>query len=932
MKRIIFLLFTVFWAYAGSNLVPNPTFQLNDKGGIKDWGNPKAIAEHLSVKDASLHIELPAFKNFKLDSKIIQLNQEKPIPLRYSLDFKGESFPYDWHHGILLDKLEYMDGTKAPWSQTHFIFRSRSKSWCTETFTMRPPKPIKSFRVTLLFTSAQPADFWLKNISITEEPNAFSTPDWQDNFGKHPTNLVPNPGFEIVKDGEVKNWVRFSELHPLNAGLKQNLDMELDKTTKHGGAYSLKLSNSRDSLCGAASTILSVIDHTRHFTFSAYVKAENATGNTYIEALFYSQWAPMGIGGNAGDYINRVYSRMDLVGAYQSEMTSGTHDWRQLSVSMQPPPSATHVCFKLHTNDNHGSVWFDDLMFDGFGDAVLEPIVNQARYQAEGAKRAYLRSKLPDTKGTFALYDAKGRKVMSKPLKFKGSDEWGRNEFEADFSETKTCGDYSLQFNVGKDEIKTEAFSIRNDFYTDLLEKSRSFMFHSRCGFDIPGFHKACHLDDGQLRSKTNLLNGGKIIGHHDCSGGWHDAGDFDKFPVAAAPVVTSLARAGAKFNSAALLDEAKWGADWLCKVATPTGIYYKIERMSPNGSVVIDLCRPEAETDNIPGNEDDRVAIGPGHDIICAWAILEYALTEKSPEARRKYVEAGLMLYNDFINCEPKMKRAQTHEYYYAMLAMINFSLHKINGDKAHFHKGVEYFSKMLDIAEERMDKKDFSGWKDEYTYALGWAITSLELVMEYKDLPIKDRCLKDVKRVLDEFVLPAQRDYSYGNIDFRKWKLPGGHGHASITQLANATLLARAATVFKNKEYLDQAELSFMYTTGLNPLGASLTAGVGRKTVSTWIALSPIPGCNNGTVLTGGVQKAARRASGRKNIVPSYIANENSDYCTDNPPNYPCMVLAGTKPLGPNAFVQESWESVNGFQIQAIQAILEAYKSLRH
>ena len=108
-------------------------------------------------------------------------------------------------------------------------------------------------------------------------------------------------------------------------------------------------------------------------------------------------------------------------------------------------------------------------------------------------------------------------------------------------------------------------------------------------------------------------------------------------------------------------------------------------------------------------------------------------------------------------------------------------------------------------------------------------------------------------------------------------------------------------------------------------------MTAGVGRKSVATWIALSPIPGCNNGTVLTGGVQKAVRRASGRKNIVPSYIANENSDYCTDNPPNYPCMVLAGTKPLGPTAHVQESWESVNGFQIHAIQAILEAYKTLR-
>ncbi|MBR4674616.1 MAG: glycoside hydrolase family 9 protein [Victivallales bacterium] len=917
-------------AYAGANLVPNPSFQQDAKGDIVDWVNTKDLKQHLSVKDGALHIVLPAFKQFKFDSKIIELNQTEPVPLRYSLHFKGETFPYDWHHGLLLDKLEYMDGTTEGWGKSHFIFRSRSRTWSEETFTLIPPKPIKSFRVSFLFTSAQPADFWIKELSITEMPDAFNTPDWEENFGPHPTNLVPNPGFETVKNGDVKNWVKFTELHPLNAGLKNNVDMTLDKTTPRSGNYSLKLSNSKDSLGGAGSTILSVIDPTREYTFSAYVKAENATGNTYIEVLFYSQWAPMGIGSNAGDFINRVPSRIDLVGAYQSPMTSGTHEWKQLSVTMQPPPSATHVCFKLHTNDNTGSVWFDDLMFDGFGNAAIEPIISQLGYQRKGVKKAFVRSTLPDKQGRFILLNEKGKKCASGKLNYRGLDEWGHQEFEADFSSISQCGIYQLVFNIGEKECKTREFQIREDLYTDLLEKSRSFMYHSRCGFDIPGFHPACHLDDGQLRSKPNLLAGGKIIGHHDSSGGWHDAGDFDKFPCAAAPVITYLARAGAYLSSEALLDEAKWGADWLCKLATPTGMYYKIERLSPNGSIVIDLCRPESETDNIPGNEDDRVVTGPGHDIICSWAILEYALTEKSPERQKQYMDVAMMLYNDFITCQPKMETAKRHQYFAAILALDNFAMFRLTKQQEYFDKGVAFFTQMLDIVEPRLNEKRFKEWKEEHVFPLGWAIASLEFTMQYPDAPISERCRQMVKKLLDEYVLPAQISYSYGNIDFRKWLLPGGHGHASITQLANASLMARAAVVFKNRAYLDQAELSFMYTTGLNPMGASLVAGCGYKTVATWIALEPVPGCNNGTVLTGGVQKGVRRASGRKNIPPSYLANEHSDYCTDNPPNFPCMVLAGSKPLGPTFCVQESWEAINGVQIHAIEAILEAAKRL--
>ena len=254
-KHLWILLLVGVEVYAALNLVPNPTFQPDGKGGIAEWESTPLVQEQ-NVKDGALHIELPAFKHFKFDSRMVELNQEKPVTLRYSLDFKGETIPVPpWRHGILLDKLEYMDGTTEGWSDTQFIFRSRSRSWATESFTWLPPKPIKRFRVSLLFTSSKPADFWLRNISITEDPNAFNTPDWEENFGTHPTNLVPNPGFETVKGGDVKNWVKFTEIHPLNAGLKENLEMSFDSSCPHSGNYALKLSNSKDSLSGRSRSI-----------------------------------------------------------------------------------------------------------------------------------------------------------------------------------------------------------------------------------------------------------------------------------------------------------------------------------------------------------------------------------------------------------------------------------------------------------------------------------------------------------------------------------------------------------------------------------------------------------------------------------------------------------------------------------------------------
>jgi len=102
----------------------------------------------------------------------------------------------------------------------------------------------------------------------------------------------------------------------------------------------------------------------------------------------------------------------------------------------------------------------------------------------------------------------------------------------------------------------------------------RRFFLHSRCGFAVPGWHKACHLDDANLPDGT----------HIDATGGWHSAGDYNKLMYengdggavfalltaqAAAPqIFTALNVTSNTWSDA--LDEAQWGAQFVARMQVP--------------------------------------------------------------------------------------------------------------------------------------------------------------------------------------------------------------------------------------------------------------------------------------------------------------------------------------------------------------------------
>ena len=156
-----------------------------------------------------------------------------------------------------------------------------------------------------------------------------------------------------------------------------------------------------------------------------------------------------------------------------------------------------------------------------------------------------------------------------------------------------------------------------------------AYRFYSvqRCGCEVPGWHGPCHMDDGRLPDGR----------HVDVTGGFHSAGDFHKHFGDNAPIsVYGMLSAYEKFKDffdaidrngngePDVLDEARWGADWMLKMMNPeTG------HLWVNVTNNIEYYgTAENDTDGVVGTADDR-SIGtadPG-DLgafpIASWAVL---------------------------------------------------------------------------------------------------------------------------------------------------------------------------------------------------------------------------------------------------------------------------------------------------------------------
>lgn len=213
--------------------------------------------------------------------------------------------------------------------------------------------------------------------------------------------------------------------------------------------------------------------------------------------------------------------------------------------------------------------------------------INQLGYTPRGIKVAIWCSKEKKSITDFQLVNAKTKKPV---LTGKAGNAFGaygpfKETFRLNFSAFNRPGLYYLQAG---DDI-SPAFQIGEDVYKGTADFCLRYMRQQRSGFN-PFLKDSCHTRDGYV------LYGAKAgipdSSYMDAVGGWHDATDYLQYSTTSAnaachllmayrdfPQVFTDTKAGNGLDGsngvADVLDEAKWGLDWLLKMHPAKNIMF---------------------------------------------------------------------------------------------------------------------------------------------------------------------------------------------------------------------------------------------------------------------------------------------------------------------------------------------------------------------
>jgi endoglucanase len=161
-----------------------------------------------------------------------------------------------------------------------------------------------------------------------------------------------------------------------------------------------------------------------------------------------------------------------------------------------------------------------------------------------------------------------------------------------DFSSVTTPGSYYV-LDIDND-VRSYAFEIADNVYAGVLEQALRMFFYQRAGQEKKAEHAgagwvdaASHVGPLQDHNARVYNDKNNAATERDLWGGWYDAGDFNKYTNWTAGYVENLLRAFAEnppaFGDASkipesgngipdVLDEAKWGLDFLMRMQDDDG------------------------------------------------------------------------------------------------------------------------------------------------------------------------------------------------------------------------------------------------------------------------------------------------------------------------------------------------------------------------
>ncbi len=211
--------------------------------------------------------------------------------------------------------------------------------------------------------------------------------------------------------------------------------------------------------------------------------------------------------------------------------------------------------------------------------------INQLGYLPHSVKRAVFLSRTPVNIESFSVHDAlTGEQLyLFHTIENKGTFYDYHNTCVLDFSTLTTSGAYYLKAG----QAISPTVYINNTIYNGTAGFLLNYMRQQRCGYN-PCLDALCHQHDGY-----------EVYGEHpavhkkvDVRGGWHDASDYLQYGTTSANAVFQMLFAyqmnpgafGDEYDAAGrpgpngipdILDEARWGLDWLLKMYPEKEVLY---------------------------------------------------------------------------------------------------------------------------------------------------------------------------------------------------------------------------------------------------------------------------------------------------------------------------------------------------------------------
>ncbi|MCE3251265.1 MAG: LacI family transcriptional regulator [Cellvibrio sp.] len=170
-----------------------------------------------------------------------------------------------------------------------------------------------------------------------------------------------------------------------------------------------------------------------------------------------------------------------------------------------------------------------------------------------------------------------------------------------DFSSVAAPGNYAV-VDV-ENNVRSPGFKIAADIYKPVLKHAMRSFFYQRAGFakqapfaEAGWTDAASHIGAGQDKNARLFTDKNNAATEKDLSGGWYDAGDYNKYTNWHAYYLVALLHAyaenptvwGDDYNIPEsgngipdIIDEIKWGFDWLKKMQNDDGSVLSILGLS---------------------------------------------------------------------------------------------------------------------------------------------------------------------------------------------------------------------------------------------------------------------------------------------------------------------------------------------------------------